>query len=128
VRVAPAVGLENTAPVPNGSDRRETTRTNPTWQPLATVRDVRGRSPGRYSDTARAYLEAGAAGVPCAELAVELARAVLSNPDVQLAREVLKGGAFAHARATEFACRALGANVECAAVPLARAVARVTLR
>jgi len=55
------------------------------------------------------YLEAGAAGLPCAELAVELAQAVLGHPDVQLALKVLEGGPFAHARATELACRILQA-------------------
>jgi len=33
-------------------------------------------------------------------LAVELAQAVLGNPEVQLALQVLEGGPFAHARAT----------------------------
>jgi len=82
------------------------TRTSPTSRPLATVRDIRGRNPGRYL-IARAYLDAGAAGLPCAELAVELARAVLGHPEVQLALNVLEGGPFAHARATELACRLL---------------------
>ena len=45
--------------------------------------------------------------MPCAEMAVELARAVLGCSDVQLALEVLEGGPFAHARATELACGVL---------------------
>jgi len=51
-----------------------------------------------------------AAGLPCAELAVELARAVLGHPEVQLAQNVLEGGSFAHARATELANRVLDAG------------------
>lgn len=58
-------------------------------------------------EAARAYLEAGATGLPCAELAVDLARALLGHPDVELARKVLEGGPFAHARATELAKRLL---------------------
>ena len=61
--------------------------------------------PGRREGAARAYLEAGAAGLPCAALAVELAQAVLGHPNVQLALQVLEGGPFAHARATELARR-----------------------
>jgi hypothetical protein len=36
---------------------------------------------------------------------VELAGAVLGHPDVQLALQVLEGGPFAHARATQLAKR-----------------------
>lgn len=61
-------------------------------------------------EAARAYLEAGAAGLPCADLAVELARAVLGRPDIQLALQVLNGGPFAHAQATELASRVLEAG------------------
>jgi len=105
---APAVGLENTARVANG---RETAPNDANESELEPVGDV-SRHPWTESWTisgvakaARAYLEAGAAGLPCAELAVELAQAVLGHPDVQLALKVLEGGPFAHARATELACR-----------------------
>jgi len=62
------------------------------------------------AEAARAYLEVGAAGLPCAELAVELAQAVLRHPDVQLALQVLEGGPFARARATQLACRVLAVS------------------
>jgi hypothetical protein len=107
--LAPAVGLENTADVANG---RETTRNDANESELESVRDV-SRHPWTKNWTlsekkaAREYLEAGAAGLPCAELAVALARAVLRSADVQLALQVLEGGPFAHARATELAGRAL---------------------
>jgi hypothetical protein len=81
---------------------------------------MRDRRRGRYrrlaaklyrgAEAARAYLEAGAAGLPCAELAVELAQSVLGHPDLQLALQVLEGGPFAHARATELACRVLAVS------------------
>ena len=104
---APAVGLENTAEVANGGD---TARNDASGPEFATTGDGSRQSwteSRTISDAARAYLEAGAAGLPCAELAVELARAVLGQPDVQLALQVLEGGPFAHARATELASRVL---------------------
>ena len=107
VRVAPAVGLENTAEVSNG---RETARNDASGCEVESVGDGSRHwwtESGTISDAARAYLEAGAAGLPCAELAVELAQAVLGHPDVQLALRVLEGGPFAHARATELASRVL---------------------
>ena len=112
-RPSPAVGLENTAQVANG---RETERNDANESGLDSVGDI-SRHPWTESwtlsggaEAARAYLEAGAAGLPCAELAVELAQAVLGHPDVQLALQVLEGGPFAHARATELACRMLEAG------------------
>ena len=110
---APAVGLENTAEVANG---RETAPIDANESELEPVGDI-SRHPWTESwtisgsaEAARAYLEAGAAGLPCAELAVELAQAVLGNPNVQLALQVLEGGPFAHARATELASRVLEAG------------------
>jgi len=45
--------------------------------------------------------------LPCAELAVALAEAVLADATIQLALKVLEGGPFAHARATELAQKVL---------------------
>jgi len=108
---APAVGLESTAQVANG---RETARNDANESELEPVGDI-SRHPWTESRTisgaAQAYLEAGAAGLPCAGLAVELARAVLGLPDVQLAMQVLEGGPFAHARATELARRIVSADL-----------------
>jgi hypothetical protein len=64
------------------------------------------------ADVAREYLIAGASGKDCAQLAVKLASAVLSREDVRLAFEVLAGGPFCHARATELASRVLGRESE----------------
>jgi hypothetical protein len=51
-----------------------------------------------------------------------LGQAVLGHPDVQLALQVLEGGPFAHARATELACRVLKAgDTERRAAPLGMA-------
>jgi hypothetical protein len=70
-----------------------------------------GDDADRVARVAREYLRAGAAGEPCAHLAVALAEAVLDEATVQLARKVLEGGPFAHARATELAERIVhGAN------------------
>jgi hypothetical protein len=63
-------------------------------------------------DTAREYLSAGARGDECGHLAMKLASAVLSREDVRLALEVLAGGPFCHARATELASRVLGRQRE----------------
>ena len=56
---------------------------------------------------AAAYLDAGIRGEPCGELALCLACAVLDENTVRLARLVLAGGPFAHARATELAALVL---------------------
>lgn len=64
------------------------------------------------ADVAREYLTAGARGEDCAHLAVKLASAVLARADVRLAFEVLAGGPFCHARATELASRVLGRQRE----------------
>jgi hypothetical protein len=61
----------------------------------------------RVARVAGEYLRAGAAGLPCADLAVALAEAVLDEATVQLALRVLEVGPFAHARATELAERVL---------------------
>jgi hypothetical protein len=85
-----AVGLEKTADVANGC---ETARNDATESEIESVRDVsRHRwtknwtlsegeltSPEDMASAAREYLEAGAAGLPCGELAVVLARAVLKR-------------------------------------------------
>jgi hypothetical protein len=67
-------------------------------------------------DAAREYLSAGARGNECGHLAMKLASAVLSREDVRLAFEVLAGGPFCHARATELASRVLGRPREDVAV------------
>jgi hypothetical protein len=59
------------------------------------------------ADVAREYLSAGARGDECGYLAMKLASAVLSREDVRLAFEVLAGGPFCHARATELAALVL---------------------
>ena len=61
------------------------------------------------ADLALRYLTEGAAGRPCADLAVALAEAVLADEGVRLALEVLDGGDFMHRRATELAARVLEA-------------------
>ena len=55
------------------------------------------------AEVARAYLEAGAGGEPCAHLALEMAAAVMRRNDVALALRVLAGGEHVHARATALA-------------------------
>lgn len=106
----PAVGLEPAADVASG---RETARNDANGSELESVGDV-SRHPWTeswtISDVAQAYLDAGAAGLPCAELAVALARGVLDQPEVQFALQVLGGGPFAHARATELATQVLEAK------------------
>jgi hypothetical protein len=111
-------GLENTADVANG---RETARNDANESELESVRDVwrhpwtknwtlsegEPATPEDIARAAREYPEAGAAGLPCGDLAVALARAVLHTTDVRLALQVLEGGPFAHARATELAGRVL---------------------
>jgi hypothetical protein len=62
----------------------------------------------RDADAAREYLSAGARGDACGHLALKLASVVLARADVKLAFEVLAGGPFAHARATELASLVLG--------------------
>ena len=59
------------------------------------------------SAIAREYLEAGANGEPCAHLAVALATSVLREPSAALALQIVAGGEFVHARATELAERVL---------------------
>jgi hypothetical protein len=63
------------------------------------------------------YLTAGANGDRCGHLAVALASTVLATPEVRLAFEVLVGGPFAHARATELADRLLRSSVAEEALP-----------
>lgn len=58
-------------------------------------------------EVARNYLVAGSRGEPCAELALQLAAAVMSEPRVQLAMAVLDGGPHAHSRATDLAALVL---------------------
>jgi len=66
-----------------------------------------GEAGDRVARASREYLQAGSAGLPCADLAVALAEAVLDEATVQLALRVLDGGPFAHARAAELAERVL---------------------
>lgn len=54
-------------------------------------------------DAALNYLLAGSRGEPCADLALQMATAVMSEPRVQLAMTVLGGGPHAHSRATDLA-------------------------
>jgi hypothetical protein len=68
------------------------------------------------ADAAREYLSAGARGDECAHLALKLASVVLASADVKLAFEVLAGGAFAHARATELASLVLAREAEATGV------------
>jgi len=63
-------------------------------------------------DAAREYLSAGARGDECGNLAMKLASAVLSREDLRLAFEVLAGGPFCHARATELGGRVLARERE----------------
>lgn len=111
-------GLENTADVANG---RETARNDANESEIGSVRDVSRHpwtknwtlsegeptTPEDIARAAREYLKAGAGGLPCAGLAAAVARAVLDTTDVRLALQVLEGGPFAHARATELAARVL---------------------
>lgn len=61
-------------------------------------------------DAAQNYLVAGSRGEPCADLALRLAAAVMSEPRVQLAMTVLSGGAHAESRATDLAALVLTAT------------------
>lgn len=67
--------------------------------------------PWTSSETPRAlaelFLKACALGAPCGDLATALAEAVVDAAGVRLALEVLAGGEFQIARATELAARVL---------------------
>jgi hypothetical protein len=63
------------------------------------------------------YLEAGARGEPCAQLALELASAVVGDVSVQLALTVLAGGEFMHSRATQLAALVLDTAEPIATAP-----------
>lgn len=58
---------------------------------------------GHANALARKYLEAGANGEPCADLATALAGAVMRSEVVTLAMAVMAGGEHAHAQATKLA-------------------------
>ena len=61
-------------------------------------------------ELAELFLRACAAGAPCDDLAIALAESVLENAAVKLALDVLDGGEFRYARATELAERVLSSD------------------
>jgi hypothetical protein len=61
------------------------------------------RDADNRTDLARRYLEAGAEGGPCADLASALAGSVMQSEMVRLAMAVMAGGDHAHAQATKLA-------------------------